>query len=372
MKHYIAKTQFGLEEVLAKELADLGAKNTEILNRAVAFEANQQTLYAIHLHSALCLRIIEPLLTFEANNEEDFYQKVKAFDWLSILKVEDTFKIDSVVNSSFFKHSHYISLKTKDAICDSIRQKTGKRPNIDVRKPTFVFSLHVREKQAQIALDATAISLHQRKYRLEGAMAPLNEVLAAGMIALSDWDKKTPFLDGMCGSGTLVIEALMQATNKAIGDERRHFGFMNWPNFDEKLWNQLKKEAENKYNYSYQNIKGIEIDSKNLQAAKDNMVRAGFLPIHHLQHGDFFNYKPKETEGVVFLNPPYDERIKDEHINDFYERIGDHLKNNFKGWTAWIISGNMEARKHIGLKPSVKIKLFNGQIDCRFMKFELF
>lgn len=372
MKHYIAKTQFGLEEVLAQELVSLGAVNVEPLNRAVAFEADKKTLYKVHLHSALSVRIIEPFYTFSAANEEELYNRVRDFDWKQFMSVDDTFKIDSVVFSSVFTHSLYASLKVKDAICDYFRQEEGKRPDVDIKNPNYVFSLHIIDTDVQISIDASNTSLHQRKYRLEMGLAPLNEVLAAGIIALSGWDKKLPMVDGMCGSGTLTIEALMRATNKASGLERNRYGFMNWPDFDAKLWESLRKEAKDQQLDIYPNIKGIEIDSKVMAACKENMVRAGFKPIHHLIPGDFFEYKPKESEGVLFLNPPYDERIKDEHINEFYQRIGDHLKHHYKGWTAWIISSNVEARKHIGLRTSAKIKLFNGKLECRLMKFELF
>lgn len=373
MEHYIAKTQFGLEEVLAQELQELGAKNIEPLNRAVSFEADLEALYKIHLHSTLCIRVILPFYTFSAANEQELYDRVMEFDWGSKMTLQDTFKIDAVVSSDVFTHSLYASLKVKDAICDWFRKhENNMRPDVNIKHPNYVFSLHIRGTDVQISIDASNASLHKRKYRFDGGAAPLNEVLAAGMIALSNWDKKMPFVDGMCGSGTLTIEALMRANNKPAGFDRRNFGFMNWPNFDETLWNKIKAEAEENIKDEYPNIIGIEIDGKAFNLAKENMVRAGFKPIHHLQQGDFFKYKPKEKEGVIFLNPPYDERIKDEHINEFYERIGDHLKHHFKGWTAWIISSNVEARKHIGLRTAAKIKLFNGKLECRLMKFELF
>ncbi|MCB0510584.1 MAG: class I SAM-dependent RNA methyltransferase [Chitinophagales bacterium] len=372
MKTYIAKTLFGLEDELAKELENLGAQNVEVLNRAVAFDADKACLYKVHLYSFLTVRVIEPFFTFSASNEEDLYQQVKNFPWKKYMSVDDSFKIDPVVFSSTFKHSLYASLKVKDAICDYFRQEEGKRPDVNIKNPNYIFSLNIRENDVQIAIDATDKSLHQRKYRLEGGLAPLNEVLAAGIIALSGWDGKMPFVDGMCGSGTMVIEALLRANHRPPGFDRYKFGFMNWPDFDEKLWKEIREEAEANIRQDYPNIKGIEIDSKIFGNAKENMVRAGFMPIHHLEMGNFFNYKPREKEGFLFLNPPYDERIKDESINEFYEKIGDHLKKNFKGWTAWIISSNVEARKHIGLRTAAKIKLFNGKLECRLMKFELF
>ncbi|MCB0538062.1 MAG: THUMP domain-containing protein [Chitinophagales bacterium] len=372
MKQYIAKTLFGLEEVCAKELANLGASNVQVLNRAISLECDDETLYKIHLYSALSLRIIQPFYTFSAQNEDDLYRKCYEFDWSKFMSVDDTFKIDSIVHSSVFKHSKYAALRVKDAICDFFRKQDNKRPNVDVRKPNFIFSLNIRENDIQLAIDASGDSLFKRGYKLEGGQAPLNEVLAAGVIALSEWDGKMPFFDGMTGSGTLVIEALFKATNKPVGIDRADFGFMNWPNFDEKLWKKVYADANKAILNEYPNVKGIEIDHKTFQIAKENMVRAGFMPIHHLEQGDFFKYKPKENQGVVVLNPPYDERIKSDDIIQLYKEIGNHLKQNFEGWTAWIISGNVEARKHIGLKTSQKIKLFNGKIETRLLKFELY
>ena len=372
MKHYIAKTQFGLEEVLADELVSLGAQNVEPLNRAVAFEADKKTLYKVHLLGTLVVRVIEPFYTFSAANENELYDRVMEFDWQKYMTLDDTFKIDAVVFSEVFTHSLYASLKVKDAICDYFRKQTGKRPDVNIKNPNYVFSLHIIGTDVQISIDASATSLHQRKYRLEAGVAPLNEVTAAGIIALSNWDKKMPLVDGMTGAGTIAIEALMRATNRPAAFQRKRFGFMNWPDFDEKLWEEVKNEAEAAFNYDYPNIKGFEIDGKVFNSARENMVRAGFTPIHHLELQDFFSYKPKEKEGVLFLNPPYDERIKDEHINEFYKRIGDHIKQNYTGWTAWIISSNVEARKHIGLRTAAKIKIFNGKLECRLMKFELF
>lgn len=372
MKQYIAKTLFGLEEVCAKELSSLGASNVEVLNRAISFECNEDILYKIHLYSALSLRIIEPFYTFTAQNEDDLYKKCFDFNWSQFMTVDESFKVDSVVHSSVFKHSKFAALRVKDAICDYFRKQDNKRPNVDVRNPNFIFSLNIRENDIQLAIDASGDSLYKRGYRLEGGKAPLNEVLAAGIIALTDWDGKIPFFDGMTGSGTLVIEALFKATNKPVGIDRTNFGFMNWPNFNESLWQKIYKEAIENTKNNYPNIKGIEIDSKIVQLSKENMVRAGFMPIHHLEQGDFFKYKPKENKGVVILNPPYDERIKTDYIIELYKQIGNHLKQNFQGWTAWIISSNIEARKHIGLKSTQKIKLFNGKLETRLLKFELY
>ena len=372
MKEYIAKTLFGLEDVLEEELKRLGAKNTVVLNRAVGFKADQEIIYKIHLWSSLALRIIEPIYKFKAQDTDELYKRIGDVDWSMIMDIEDTFKIDSVVYSTFFTHSQFAGLRMKDAICDFWREETGKRPNIDVRKPTFTFVLHIWQDEVQLAIDLTGEPLFKRRYRTQVNEAPLNEVLAAGLIELSDWDKKMPFIDGMCGSGTIVIEALMKATNCAPSIERKNYAFMFHPDYDSKLWYKVYDEAKEIREKEYPNIKGIEIDSSLVNEAKDNFVRSGFKPLFHLEQGDFFKYIPKEKEGVIIMNPPYDLRIKNTNINKLYKEIGDHLKKNFKGWTAYILSGNEEARKKIGLKPSQKIKLYNGKIECRLLKFEMF
>lgn len=372
MQTYIAQTLFGLEQVQEKELKNLGAKNTKIFNRAVQFDADKETLYKVHLWSSVSLRILQPFASFEAKNEDELYQKALKINWQKFMDVEDTFKIDALLFTSLFKNSMYVGLKVKDALCDSFRKTHNKRPNVDVRKPNFTFSVHIREEKVELFIDCTGDSLHMRKYRVDGNLAPLNEVLAAGIISLSEWTPEIPFVDGMTGSGTLVIEALFKATNKPPAFERRDFAFMQWPDFDEKIWKKIKDEAEKGVSNEYPNIKGIEMDGRAFNSAKENLVRAGFKPIHHLEQGNFFKYTPKEKSGFLFLNPPYDVRIKTDNINELYEEIGNHLKKNFQGWTVWIISANEEARKHIGLKPSQKIKLFNGKLECRLLKFEMY
>lgn len=372
MKDYIAKTQYGLEQILATELEEFGAKNIQILNRAVGFSANKETLYRIHLWSAVALRIVEPIYSFKAKDTDTLYQKIKDVDWTMIMQLEHTFKIDTVVFSSFFKHSQFAGLRMKDAICDFFREETGKRPDIDVRKPHFTFVLNIWEDEVQIGIDLTGEPLFKRRYRGQNTDAPLNEVTAAAILKMTNWDGKMPFLDGMCGSGTFVVEALFQATNTAPSIERKNYAFMFHPDYDATLWKKLHQEAKDARQQDYPNIKGLEIDGSAYGIANENIVRAGFKPIFHLENKDFFKYKPREEEGVLVMNPPYDMRLKNQDIVRFYKKIGDHLKKHFQGWTAYIFSGNEEARKHIGLKPSQKVKLYNGKIECRLLKFEMY
>ena len=369
---FIAKTLKGLEHILEKELLELGAKKTKVLNRAVQVECNLPELYKMHLHSRIALRFIKPMFAFEADNEEEFYKKTVEIKWNKVFSVDRTFKIQPVVFSEKFTHSHFIGLKLKDAICDHFRKKFGKRPSVNAKNPDYLFVLNIRDNQVEISLDATGDSLHKRGYRLEHNEAPLNEILAAGMLTLSEWDTSKPFVDGMTGSGTLVCEALMMANNVPPGFQRKQFAFMHWDDFHNPTWVKLKREAKENIKQDYPNITGVEISNKNFKIAKDNLVRARFMPIHHLQLGDFFNYIPKEKEGVVMLNPPYDERMEMEDIEAFYKQIGDHLKQNFQGWTAWIISANRDALKHIGLRTSKRIDLINGKLPCKFVCFELY
>jgi len=257
-------------------------------------------------------------------------------------------------------------------VADYFRYKYHRRPNVDLKHPDVKIHVHIQKEMCTVSLDSSGDSLHKRGYRTSTNIAPINEVLAAGLIELSNWDKKLPFVDGMCGSGTIVIEALMKATNTAPSIERKNYAFMFHPDYDSKMWYKLLDEAKEIRKKDYPNIKGIDIDGKIVNEAKDNFVRAGFKPIFHLEHGNLFKYIPREKEGVIIMNPPYDVRLKSADINKLYKEMGDHLKKNFKGWTAYILSGNVEARKKIGLKPSAKIKLFNGKIECRLLKFEMF
>ncbi len=372
MNEYIAKTLFGLEDVLLNEIQGLGAKDCKKLSRAVSFKADIETIYKIHLWSSVTLRVLKPIYSFKAKDYDELYKRVLDVDWSMIMDIEDTFKIDSVVFSELFTHSQFAGLRMKDAICDFWREETGKRPDIDTRKPTFTFVLNIWQDEVQLSIDLTGEPLFKRRYRTQTNEAPLNEVLAAGIIELSNWDRKMPFLDAMCGSGTFVIEALMKATNKAPSLERKNYAFMFHPDYNNKLWYQLYDEAKELWTKQYPNIKGVEIDGTMVNEAKENFVRAGFKPLFHLEQGDFFKYKPKEKEGVLIMNPPYDVRLKNQNINKFYKDIGDHLKKNFKGWTVYILSGNEEARKRIGLKHTERIKLFNGKIECRLLKFEMY
>lgn len=369
---YIAKTSFGLEEILENELNNLGATNLVKYKRAVEFEGNQELLYRSNLALRTCLRILKPLHHFSANNPDQLYKKVKDINWTSFINPSDTIAIDGVVNSEFFTHSKYAALKVKDAIVDQIRDKTGKRPNVELKNPTYRLNVHIEKNKCSILLDSSGESLHRRGYRIKGGIAPLNEVLAAGMLKLSGWDGKSNFVDPMCGSGTLLIEAVMIAKNIAPNINREHFGFMNWKDFDQQLFQKVKEDLISKQENTSGSFIGNDISSNVIDLAKENAKRANVFEDISFMVGDFKDLEHEFESGIVITNPPYDERIKQENINAFYKEFGDTLKNKFAGFDAWIFSANTEALKHIGLRTSRRLQLYNGALETRFYNYKMY
>lgn len=369
---YIAKTSFGLEEILENELRSLGANNLIRYKRAVEFEGNQELLYKANLSLRTCLRILKPLHHFSAINPDQLYKKVKDFNWTSFISPNDTIAIDGVVNSEFFTHSKYAALKVKDAIVDQIRDKTGKRPNVELKNPTFRLNVHIEKSNCSVLLDGSGDSLHKRGYRIKGGIAPLNEVLAAGLLMLSGWNGKSNFVDPMCGSGTLLIEALLIAKNISPNINREHFGFMNWKDFDKQLFLKVKKDLiEEQKNISFL-ILGNDISIKAIELAKENAKRANIFNDINFVIGDFKDLEHNLESGIVITNPPYDERIKQENINAFYKEFGNTLKNNFTGFDAWVFSANTEALKHLGLRTSRRLQLYNGALETRFYNYKMY
>lgn len=371
-KKYIAKTSFGLEDILKKELQEIGATELIKYKRAVEFKADEKLLYKANLSLRTCLRILKPFHNFTAKNSDQLYKKVREFDWSSLITPDDTIAIDGVVNSEYFKHSKYAALKVKDAIVDQIRDKKGKRPNVELKHPTFRLNVHIERDKCSILLDSSGDSLHKRGYRIHGGRAPLNEVLAAGMILLSEWDFDSNFVDPMCGSGTLLIEAILMAKNIAPNINREHFGFMNWKSYNKDLFTKIKKEliAEQK-NFTHTFI-GNDLSSETIEFAKINAKTANVLNDIKFVVGDFKNLEHNLESGIIITNPPYDERIKQTNINDFYKEFGDTLKNNFTGFDAWVLSSNNEALKHLGLKTSRRLHLYNGPLETRFYNYKMY
>ena len=369
---FIAKTLFGLEDLLVQEIESLGGQNVIKLNRAVSFEGDLECLYKVNYLSRLALRVVKPILEFTAHNETVFYKRIKRYDWTKLFSPHQTFCIDSTVKSHFFRHSKYVALKTKDAIVDLFRLKhNGVRPSIDTRNPDFRINVHCFEKDFTISLDSSGESLHKRGYRQSNRQAPLNEVLAAGMIMLTGWDKKTTFYDPMCGSGTLITEAYSYAHNIPPRKNRNSYAFMKWADFDRRLWNSIV--ADNKVDHISAFPKFFATDIDRRQIAETRRLFDDLeLDNINLSRKNFINSLPPKTNGIIVCNPPYGERLNDGEVIELYQSIGDTLKTNYAGWEAWFISSNKSALKRIGLRPSKKISLFNGSLECKFQKYEMY
>ncbi len=371
----IAKTIFGLEEVLSTELQRLGAKDVEIHNRAVSFTGDKGFMYKANLCLRTALRILVPIQSFKVRDEKSLYESIQSINWENYMDVTDTLAIDTVLSSELFTHSQYLSQKAKDAIVDQFRAKHGERPSVDLDKPTLRIHLHVVGDNCTVAFDSSGESLHKRGYRDKTNLAPLNEVLAAGMILLTGWDKRTTFIDPMCGSGTILIEAAMIANNIPPGYYRDEYGFENWKKFmafDDELFNMIFDSAINKITNHEQKIIGCEISRNVSKKAKENIKHAKVDDVVTIQTGPMQEMEVPAGRGVVLMNPPYGERMVKDNIEELYKSIGDTFKKNFQGYDCWVISSNIEAFKHVGLRPSRKITLFNGQLECKFMKYEMY
>lgn len=368
----VAKTFHGLEEVLAKELEAIGARNIKILKRAVSFDSNKETLYKSNLHLRTALRILQPLTTFTARTETELYDKVKAYNWAPYMRNDQTLAIDAVVFSRFFTHSKYVALRVKDGICDQFRDSTGIRPSVDLHRPTLMINVHVAEDKFTLSLDSSGEPLNRRGYRTKDHPAPINEALAAGMVMLSGWDGKAPFMDPMCGSGTIVMEAAMIAAKMAPNLKREEFGFQRWNNYDPELWAQIVKEAKEQIVQPEARITGSDIDLRSIDVARQSALDFGLKQFINFSKMPFVEAAPIGKNGVLIMNPPYDERLKNSEIAKLYMEIGSQFKHKFTGWDAWVISSNSEALKLVGLKPAEKHTLFNGALECRFQKFSMY
>ncbi|HNY07018.1 MAG TPA: THUMP domain-containing protein [Bacteroidales bacterium] len=368
----VAKTITGLEEVLAAELRALGANDVELLKRAVSFKGDKALMYKANQWSRTALRILKPLKSFTLVNEEDLYTELRQIPWEDYMDVHKTLAMDAVVNDSLFTHSHFVALRAKDAVVDYFRDKFGRRPSVNTENPDLRINIHLQNNICDISLDSSGTSLHKRGYRQIVGEAPMSEVLAAGLILLSGWDKQSNFLDPMCGSGTLLIEAALIANNIPPSTYREDFGFMKWKDFDAELWENLKNEAfdlQTEFDYK---IIGSDISERNLSSAIRNVRSAHLHKDIELSVGSFENIVPPEGTGMLITNPPYGERIQVHDIIQLYRQIGDTLKQKFAGWQTWVISGDLLAIKHIGLKPTKRITVFNGQLECKFNKFEIY
>jgi len=368
----VAKTLYGLEEILAKELRQLGASEVVIGTRNVSFMGDTGFMYKANLCCRTAIKILKPITVFNVFTEDDLYIRVYNIPWEEYMNTKGSLAVDATVFSKQFTHSKYISLKTKDAIVDRFRDKEGTRPNVDLDHPTLRINIHIYRNICTVSLDSSGQSLHKRGYKVANTIAPINEVLAAGMIMLSEWNGQCDFLDPMCGGGTILIEAAMIACNIPPNLNRREFGFENWIDFDFDLYKLIEDSALKKIRDFNFKIFGYDIDAFVLSKAKENIKSANLQEFISVRKQNFFESK-KETEKPMYLvfNPPYDERLQvDTEV--LYSSIGTTLKHNYPGTQAWMITSNMEALKHVGLRPSRRIKLYNGKLESKFVKYEMY
>ena len=368
----IAKTFFGFEEILAKELLALGAQEVEQGVRMVSFKGDKGFMYKANLALRTALKILKPIHGFRAYNEQSLYKGIQAIDWGKYLNTSQSFVIDVTLHSDHFNHSQFVALKAKDAIVDQFRERLGKRPDIDKDYPDIRINLHIQKDQCSVALDTSGSSLHHRGYRTATNIAPINEVLAAGMLLLSGWDGKGDFIDPMCGSGTILAEAAMIACNIPANINRKEFAFEKWNDWDNELFDTILDSLMNKVREFHYTIKGYDKAPSAVAKAKDNIRNANLEEYVTVELRNFFDTE-KETQGPLHMvfNPPYGERL-DIEMERFYREIGDTLKQGYPGTQAWFITANLEALKFVGLKPSRKIKLFNGKLEARFVKYEMY
>ncbi|MGQ2984771.1 THUMP domain-containing class I SAM-dependent RNA methyltransferase [Flavobacterium sp.] len=368
----IAKTFFGFEEILAKELHILGAQDVEQGVRMVSFKGDKGFMYKANLSLRTALKILKPIYHFRAYNEQSLYKGIMGVDWSKYLNAGQSFVIDVTLHSDHFNHSQFVALKAKDAVVDQFRERYGKRPNIDKDHPDVRINLHIHSDQCSVALDTSGDSLHHRGYRTATNIAPINEVLAAGMLLLSGWDGQGDFLDPMCGSGTILAEAAMIACNIPANINRKEFGFEKWNDWDNDLFDMIVDSLMKKTKEFHYSIKGYDKAPSAVNKAKDNIINANLDEYVTVEQLNFFETE-KETRGPLHMvfNPPYGERL-DIDMERFYREIGDTLKQSYPGTNAWFITANLEALKYVGLKPSRKIKLFNGKLEARLVKYEMY
>lgn len=365
----IVKTMHGLEEVLATELKQLGAQQIKTMRRGVSCEGDLKLIYQINLWSRTALRVMVPVHTFEAENEEELYREVHRFKWDEVIEVSKTFAIDHVVFSHLFKHTGYAALKTKDAIVDQIREVKGSRPSVNVEAPNILVNLHINGSTVTLSLDASGDPLNRRGYRTGIHPSPINEVLAAGMLLKAGWHAGIPLMDPMCGSGTIVLEAAMIARNMAPNLHRKRYCFQHWKNYDEALWNQLKEEAKAAMVQPRVKIVGSDIEMQAVDIAKHSSLEFGLQGEIRIQRSAFKDQMPIAKTGMVVVNPPYGERLKKEDIVNFYKEMAYYFKKNYPGWEVWIISSNLFALQVMGLKSVERNTLYNGSLECAFNKY---
>lgn len=379
----VATTLEGLENLLCGELENIGAKNIQKRTRAIVFAGGLETLYRANLQLRTALKVLKPIFSFRAKDEHALYDNINKFEWDKIFDIEQTFAITSSISSQTFTHSQYASLKAKDAIADYFRTKYGSRPDVNRDNPDFKINLHIYENNCEVSLDSSGEILNHRGYRQHSLSAPINECLASAMLMLAGYNGSTEFIDPMCGSGTLAIEAAFIARNIAPGLLRDNFAFMNWNDFDENLYSNIYDELIDAITEMPHKIYAFDISVNAIKVAKKNAEIANvgenisfgirdFFKIEAQKNDDAHDYSNELKDGMIILNPPYDSRMKNDDITEFYKKIGDSLKANYIGKTAWVISSNIDALKSVGLATSRKIKLYNGALVCKYVRYDLY
>ena len=369
----VAKTFYGFEEILSKELLKLGAQNIEKGSRSVSFYGDKGFMYKANLSLRTAIKILKPIKSFKFKDQDDFYNKIYKVDWEKYLDKDGSFLVSSIVfHSNLFNHSKYVSLKVKDAIVDRFRDLFKCRPNIDLIQPDLKINIHVNKNTCNVSLDSSGESLHKRGYKAFGTIAPINEVLAAGIILMSEWKADSDFLDPMCGGGTILIEAAMIACNIAPNLNRKEFAFEKWKDWDEELFELIEKSVIKKAVKFHHKIYGYDISGLAIKKAKENIKNAELEINIIVEKRDFFTTKKKNENNLhVLFNPPYNKRISYD-IKDMYTNIGNTLKNNYSDSNVWLITSNIEAIKNIELHPSKKIKLFNANLESRLVNYEIY
>lgn len=368
----IATTLFGLEKPLHEEFKALGARKTDVIKRGLSFEYSEELLYKSNLASRLALRILAPVFSFDAGSPDEMYLIARQLNWGGFMRVQQSFALNGAVNSKLFPHQQYALLKLKDGICDYFRDKTGRRPNVNTERPDIVWHLHVYDNKVTVSLDSSGESLHIRGYRPSGHAAPLNEVLAAGAIALSEWDGQSPFFDGMCGTGTMLTEAAMLATNKAPNLHRKFFPFSRWSSFDKNAFEAVRTELMQNNRDKGPLIKGSDNSPITIRRTRMALESAEFQELIRIEVCDFFESSAPAPKGTLIINPPYGERMKEEDLDGFYKKIGDTFKQKFQGWRCGILSANPEALKKVGLRSQLTFHLMNGKLPCQLKFYDMY
>ena len=363
----------GAEEIAAHELEQLGVGDVAAGRGGVSFTCNREGLYRANLWLRTASRVMVQLAVFPCSSPEDMYAGVHAIPWQELITPAMTLAVDCSLRDSVLTHSGFVALKTKDAVVDRIREACGSRPNVDTTAPDLRINVHLSRNVCTVSLDSSGDALDRRGYRLERNEAPMRETLAAAVVALTGWDGSLPLADPMCGSGTIPVEAALLAAHVPPG-LKRSFGFERWQDYDERVWKRLIREAESGIQrLPLGLITGYDRDSRALALAARNAALAGFEGQLHFFHAALEEFKPEGDKGVVIINPPYGKRLGDEdELRELYCQIGDVMKKRCRGWTGFVLTGNLELAKYIGLKASRRYVLFNVPIECRLLKYELY